>query len=121
MSCNITRFIVKKLEYLNIPMESFYKSSRNDWHPEKEEGRDGTVVLRVMDASIIGVIHESMLRVYKIEWYGEGSGTGMEWILEPALKDSTGELIATCVWEGGKRINRLHVCDGVITWEDIEI
>lgn len=52
---------------------------------------------------------------------GEGSGFTMNEILEPVFKDSKGELIAVCVWEGGDSINRLIVKDGTVEWEQIEI
>jgi hypothetical protein len=52
---------------------------------------------------------------------GEGSGTAMNWIIEPALTESTGELTASCIWEGGDSINQLILKNGVVSWRDIEI
>jgi hypothetical protein len=52
---------------------------------------------------------------------GEGSGTALSWIIEPALADSTGKLVAVRVWEGGDSIDRLTVVDGVVTTEQIEL
>jgi len=56
-----------------------------------------------------------------IECTGEGSGSFMDYILEPALKQSKGVLRASCVWEGGDSINKLLVEDGEVDWIDIEI
>ena len=52
---------------------------------------------------------------------GEGSGYFINEVLEPALENSKGELIASCVWEGGDTINQIIVKDGNVEWVDIDI
>lgn len=121
MSYNIDTIKVKKLENLVIPMDSFYKHEREDWHPDKEIELDGSITLYFMDSEIHGKLDGNDVIVDKFEVYGEGSGTSMNWIIEPALKDSQGELTASFVWEGGDTINQLIVKDGEIEWKDIEI
>lgn len=121
MSYNIDTFKVKSLEGLIIPVSSLYKSERKDWHPEKDINDDMSVTFTNMGTEITGKIIDGDLHVSEIECYGGGSGTAMKYMLEPALKDSKGILIVSCVWEGGDSINQLCVCDGVVEWEDINI
>lgn len=121
MSYDIDAFKVKKLNNLSFPVSSLFKHEREDWHFERKNNDDGTVVFEGMSTILNGKIKDDIFFVESIECYGEGSGTEMNWILEPALEDSTGELIASCVWEGGDSINKLIVKDGEIDWEEIEI
>jgi len=121
MSYNIDVFRLKKLDNLRIPVFSLYRHHRADWHPERTNNDDGTVTFEVLESKVSGIILGGTLHVKSISCRGEGSGTAMEWIFEPALKDSRGELVASCVWEGGDSINRLTVKDGEVTWEDIDI
>lgn len=122
MSYNCDTWKTKELKDLRIPIASLFKHDREDWHPERINDDDGTVEFRIMDGVFVrGTIDGDYVAVSMIECSGEGSGTGMHWILEPALKDSTGKLIASCVWEGGDSINRITVDDGLVSWEDIEI
>lgn len=133
MSYNIDTFKVKKLENLKIPLASFFIHPREDWHPKvtygrsyMSEGREKVLQQEISinvaeSCSIKGTLENEILSVTEIKWYGECSGTGMDWVLGPALKESTGELIASCVWEGGDSVNRLIVKDGNVTWEDIEL
>lgn len=121
MSYNIDTFKIKKLENLMIPVDAFYIGERTDWHPQCETKQDLSVVFRNMESSISGMIVDGLLHVEEIVCYGEGSGCVMNYMLEPALKESIGVLIASCVWEGGDCINQLIVNDGVVEWEDIEI
>ena len=64
---------------------------------------------------------DKVLHVSEIAIHGEGSGTLLDWIIGPALKDSTGRLVATRVWEGGDTIDRLIVNDGEVGFEGIEL
>ncbi len=121
MSYNIDTWKLKKLDNLTVPLESFFKSGRKDWHPEKEYDENGVLTLVFMDGKIVGKVEKGIFRVRDIKIQGEGSGTTMNWIVEPALKDSTGELIASCVWEGGDSINQIIVKNGKVEWRDIEI
>lgn len=121
MSYNIDTWKLKKLEGLKIPVKSFFTNKRTDWHPEKEYDEDGILTLTLMESHVTGKVADGILEVTDIHIHGEGSGTSMSWILEPALGDSKGELIASCVWEGGDSINQLTVKDGNIEWKDVEI
>jgi hypothetical protein len=122
MSYNCDTWKVKKLKDFKIPVASLFKHSRNDWHPEIIHDADGGVTFEIMsNVCIGGFIKDNWLTVSFIDCSGEGSGIGMNMILEPAFEDSTGELIASCVWEGGDSINRIIVKDGEVSWEDIEI
>jgi hypothetical protein len=121
MSYNCDTFKVKKLENLKIPVKSLYKAAREDWHPDRVENDDGTVTFWNCETTVKGSVKDGILTVQEIDCCGEGSGVVMNDILEPAFEDSTGELIASCVWEGGDCINHLIVKDGKVKWEEIEI
>jgi len=121
MSYNISAWIVEELVDLVIPIESFFTNPRTDWHPEIKLDVNQIAEFCISDCRVIGKIVDKNLHVIKIEWRGECSGTGLNWILEPALKTSTGTLIASCVWEGGDCINQLQCRNGDVKWVDIEI
>jgi len=123
MPYNIDMFKVKKLEGLKIPEASLFKHVRKDWHPEKELlDVDGSVEYRMCESlGITGILKNGIIEVVDIGISGEGSGTTMSWIIEPALKDSEGELIVSCIWEGGDTVNQLRFKDGAIEWVDLEI
>lgn len=122
MPYNIDNWKTKELENLEIPLSAFFPESNEMWWPEKELMENGTMILTFCDtAQVIGWMGGDYLHVKDIEFYGEGSGTSMAEIFEPALEQSKGKLVASLVWEGGDSINRLHVIDGHVEWEDIEI
>jgi len=121
MSYNIDKWKTKKINNLRIPIQSFFTNSRKDWHPNKEYDENGLLTLTMFESEIKGKVIDGILEISSINIEGEGSGTSIDWIIEPALKDSTGELIASCIWEGGDSINKLIVKDGVVKWEDIEL
>ncbi|HEA68025.1 hypothetical protein LCGC14_3062380 [marine sediment metagenome] len=111
----------KKLVNLTIPLESFFKSGRTDFHPEKEFDENGMLTLVFCESEITGNLKDGTFYISDIDISGEGSGYDMNEVIEPALKDSTGELIASRVWEGGDSINQIIVKDGKVEWRDIEI
>jgi len=122
MSYNCDTWKTKELVDLRIPVASLFKHGRTDWHPERKNHDDGTVTFVVMDGSEIhGTIDGEVLIVDSITATGEGSGTALSWIIEPALADSTGKLVAVRVWECGDYIDRLSVVDGVVTADPIEL
>lgn len=121
MSYNIDTFKTKKIENLIIPVASFFKHERSDWHPDKVINDDMSVTFHNMETEITGRIIDDDLHVSSINCAGEGSGTIMNWILEPAFKDSSGTFIAACVWEGGDSINRIIVENGDVRWVNIEL
>lgn len=125
MSSNIDRWTTKTLDNLVIPYEAFFRHARHDWHPEDPRVVDtetGEVVLDCgCEQGIYGILSNGRFKVTKFDMDGEGSGTFIEWILKPALEESTGRLEAVLIWEGGDVIERLSVQDGVITETPIEL
>jgi len=121
MSYNCDTFKVKQIENFCIPIQSFFKHKRTDQHPERINHDDGTVTLSFGEFCLFGKIKNNIFVCEDIDISGEGSGWIMNEVLEPAFRDSTGKLIASCVWEGGDSINRLIVDDGNVSWENIEI
>lgn len=121
MSYNVDSWKTKKLKNLRIPLTSFVKHPRKDWHPEKILNEDGTVTIECMESTIIGTVTDDVLTVKELHINGEGSGTFLNWIFEPALADSTGELVAVRIWEGGDSIDRLTVKDGAVSSEAVEL
>lgn len=120
----------KKLDTLIIPLSSFFKSKRIDWHPKRTDcdkgGLPTIIELTLFDSIIINgplvsKFATEFLYVRDIKVLGEGSDAFMRLILEPALKDSTGELIVSCIWEGGDEINQLVVKNGKVEWYDIAL
>ena len=121
MSYNVTNWNVKRIENLVIPVDSLFKCERTDWHPKRQDYDDGTIIFRLGECEIVGIIEGKNLLVNDIDWFGECSGTGMNLVLEPALIDSKGILEVIIVWEGGDSIQRLTVIDGEVELEEIEL
>jgi len=124
MSYNIDTWKTKKLENLNVPISAFYKHERSDWHPTKTilDMDTKEIALECVFGQIIkGILSEGVLSISEFEMHGEGSGTFKGWILDEALKESTGELEAVLVWEGGDSITRLNVKDGKIAELEVEL
>jgi hypothetical protein len=122
VSYNIDTWKTKKLIDLKIPLSAFYKHPRADWHPEikKKDGKTFVLVCGC-DQEILGEVEDGILSVVVVNMAGEGSGTFYKWILEPALSESTGELEAVLVWEGGDSISRLTVKDGKVENKEIDL
>jgi hypothetical protein len=123
MSCNIENWKTKELKNLSIPLKAFFEHKRTDWHPEQPRVVNFETMEIEMDCCegiVKGILKDGILHVTKLEMSGEGSGTFKSWILDEALKQSTGELEAVLVWEGGE-VSRLKVKDGVIEEKDIEL
>lgn len=122
MSYNIDRWKTKKLDGLKIPIAAFFTHKRTDWHPRLEMKDEKLAVLHCTQGKeILGTVENGILTIAQIELHGEGSGTFYNWILEPALKESTGELEAVLIWESGDSVSRLVVKDGQISNEDVEL
>jgi hypothetical protein len=121
VSYNCDTWKTKSLVNLRIPLSAFYEHPRRDWHPTFVKEADGRERITDFAFTLAGTVLDEIFSVQEISIAGEGSGTFINWILEPALKKSTGELVAVCVWEGGDSINRLIVKDGTVTWKDIEL
>ena len=121
MSHSITHWTTKKMKDLIIPIDAFYISDRENWHPKEIENGDGTVSLSSCESEgVTGVKEKGNLFVHSIDTYGEGSGTFFNDILIPALQQSTGTLEAVNIWEGCE-IERITVRDGSFISEMIDI
>lgn len=125
MSYNISYWKTKKLENLIIPLKAFYIHERKDWHPNQPKVLSTDemgikVSVDCADGHIVAFLKDGNLHVKEIIVYGEGSGTFVSWILNPALEQSSGELEAVLIWEGGDSITKFEVKDGVAKQEDIE-
>lgn len=119
MSYNITHSDVKVLNNLVIPYNAFFEHSRKDWHPKSsifvDDSGNSVVTLDCgCEQTITGILKDGQLSVTGLNLSGEGSGTFMNWILEPALEQSTGELEVFLIWEGGDSITTLTVKDGEV-------
>lgn len=123
MSYNISSWKTKKMENLVIPVDSFYKHKRTDWHPGHPVIINSETMEVEMECgieqSIKGILKDGMIHVTELEMDGEGSGTFRSFILDGALKESKGEMEAVLIWEGGDSITKLTVKDGVL--EEIKI
>ena len=119
MSYNITNWKTKYVNKLIIPLK---------WLGEREidrfiyEGEDAILFYgSELDYSITGVIKDGEILVSDIDLWGESSGRIFHSTLIPALRESTGELEAVIVWEGGDEITRLTVKDGKVNEETIDL
>ena len=109
MSYNCDMFKVKKIENLEFKEDAF-KDCQREIKP------DLTTVFSYCEAWVSGIVVDGSFLCEELECTGEGSGEFIDEILEPALKDSTGILVASCVWEGGDSINHLICKDGKIEY-----
>lgn len=124
MSYNIDRWKTKRLENLIIPRAAFFIHERKDWHPTIEKVSDdiGNVFIFCgCEQTIKAKADGDKLQITGIEMSGEGSGTFYNWILEPALKQSSGILEAVLIWEGGDSITRLTVENGKVESKEIDL
>lgn len=125
MSYDIDTWKTKKLDNLIIPLKAFYESKRTDWHPSQPEIIDAEIMEVELECGceqhIEGILKDELLTVTKFNMYGEGSGSFKRYVLDNALKQSTGELEAILIWEGGDSITRLKVKDGVISEDEIDL
>lgn len=123
MSYNIDNWKTKKLENLTIPFSAFFQHPRNDWHPKHKDGLSTgeTVLACGCEQEIRGFLRDTNFTVTGFDMHGEGSGTFYNWILLPALRQSTGTLEAVLIWEGGDSINSLKVENGKVTETPVEL
>lgn len=122
MSYNVDTWKTKELVNLRIPVVHLFEHPRKDWHPKLVDNNDGTVTFSISDQVLIsGKMDNDTLVVSEIKASGECSGIALHWIIEPALRHSTGKLVANRVWEGGDYIDKLVCVNGDVSWVPIEI
>lgn len=122
MGYNIDNWKTKKLNNLTIPLEAFFRHPRTDWHPKQSlRGTQDLTLECGCGQEIKGTLNGENIVVTEFDMHGEGSGTFYHMILEPAFKESKGELEAVLVWEGGDTIQKLRVKNGAVITTNIEL
>jgi hypothetical protein len=130
MSYNITNWTTKQYKNFMIPLSTLYDLNSNlidrGWKPNnpiiKDISGDSLIIeINSLGFQATGRLISRNLYISTIACNDEGSGTFYHEILLPALKQSTGELEAILVWEGGDAITHLIVKDGEVTEKDIEL
>ena len=122
MSYNVSMWKTKLIGNLRIPVAALYEGGE-DWQPNREEMEGGKTRFDWDgDANyVIGRVEEGWLIVEGLCFRGVCSGSVLRDVIEPALKQSTGGVVASRVWEGGDLIDLLIVCDGNLHTEAIEL
>jgi len=130
MSYNIDTWKTKQMIGLRIPIEALQYSEdmkKRGWKKECTINMDDnpiTVSIPMADGGVVeGILlfDTKEVEVSKISLWGEGSGTEYHELLLPALKKSTGKLIAVLIWEGGDSISQLDVFNGNVEESDYEL
>ena len=121
MSYNITKWKVKELTDLQIPINEFFNHDRTDFHPEKLYDENGVLTLDFDgDNTIVGTVANGIMYVTNIKLSDDFSGYVYTFLIN-ALNHSTGTLTASIIWECGDSISKLEFNDGVIIETDIEL
>lgn len=125
MSYNISSFKIKRLENLVIPLSALYDNVEKNWKPEQPKIVDAsTMEVEIYGGcgqTIKGILKDDSIHVTKLDLSGEGSGSYMHYIIKDALLQSTGELDAILIWEGGDSVSRLTVKDGLYKDESMDL
>lgn len=122
MSYNITQWETIEIKELKIPLNALYESPRKDLHPEEIKLIDFDKMqfrIECFDGFIKGTVNDQIMTVEEIKIRGVGSGVFMSYILNDALKQSTGALKARLIWEGGDSITEFSVNDGALENKNI--
>lgn len=116
MSYNIDTWHTQRLDSFTIPLGALRSMDK------VIDPSDGSVSFTSGEGSYItGRQFEDALKVTGLEAYGEGSGWLCRRVLEPAMAQSSGIMIAARIWEGGDSIDRLSSINGVVTTEKIDL
>ena len=118
MSYNLDNFKIKKLENFKIAAKEFNKKVFGNPKIDLETNK----ILFEGDCEVCefeGILNNGLIEISNISIYGEGSGNFMCDYGNNLLKNSTGTLIATLVWEGGDTIERITIIDGKKETEEI--
>ncbi len=108
MSYNIDTWKTKELLNLKVPIKSFFKSERKDFHPTKKI-ENGKIILDFGEDKIIGTKVDNSIIIEKISFSGECSGIYYHKILLPAFDRNFD--CCNCL---GRR--RLHCSFGMQRW-----
>jgi hypothetical protein len=122
MSYNISDWETKKLNNLVIPVKALLNGSRfAPAPPPMFDARTGKLLDEVTFNFFEGEIRGKVIdeKVHVSEIYIT-SGHDMKDVIIPALKQSTGELVANLTWEGGDTFEKLIVKDGHVEQKNVE-
>jgi hypothetical protein len=75
---------------------------KDDFHPGKKLGKndDSFIRLEFADSCFVeGPVIDGLIHVQHIDFCGVFSGTSMREVFESALEESTGILVASCIYE----------------------
>jgi hypothetical protein len=116
VSYNIDTWKTVELNDLSIPLASFNKELVKWSEPPKVQITLGG------DAGIAGnvSVDNTQINVEQVNIRDVGSGWDFHNYLLPALKKSSGTLVAFLVWEGGDSMSVLTVKDGNVQHEDFD-
>ena len=121
MSYNIDVFKVRKVENFSFSVTNFLELLKEqECHFEQINNEDGSITFELSSSTLQGTIEDDKFFVSTLHCCGSESGYEMEYILEPIFHESTGELIASCAWNGGDTINRVYVKNGEVEWCDLD-
>ena len=118
MSYNIDTWNTKEILCLKIPLTAIQEIE--DTTIKIFNGGNVSVDGPAEVFEITGKLTDGIVGVESIAVCGEGSGRAWNSLIE-LLKQSTGELVAIQVWEGGDSISRLTVVSGEVREQQIEI
>jgi hypothetical protein len=119
MSYNLDNFKVKELENFRIPVKNFTKKDFGKPKIDLETNEIEFESKMSEIGEIKGKLVDGFVEVKKINIYGDGSGYFMNTVGDELLKNSTGTLVATLVWEDGDSVERLTIIDGIEKREEL--
>lgn len=125
MSYDITKFKLKTLDSLAIPIDRFYIKGKEKYHPVIVVNGNDTVSFHFTAGGYItGVLEEesNVLNVTEFDDItSDGSGYAMDCIIIPALVSSVGYVEFTLIWENGDYIETIIAADGEVARKGIEL
>jgi len=136
MSYNVTTWKTKKLRNLTIPVNALFAVPDWQLNQSVDDGLGGTFAQRWGKSYIKGALvgepvtqrngflppdSTQMLAVDEISASGDGSGSLLWKVINPALEKGKGRLVAVRIWEGGDSVDRLVVVDGDVNEQDVDL
>jgi hypothetical protein len=122
MSHNISIWRTKKLVDLEVPLSAIHSAyNEENWLRVQLLPEDKVAIhCRVEAFEMEGKLIDGTVLVSNLHCMGTGSGWFLD-ELKALLSQSSGELIASLVWECGNYLSRLVVVNGDVSEEPIEI